>query len=346
MGDPPVISTWQTTSTSALAGSTEPTIASTDSPATTAQFHAPGTYTETLGAVDSDGDSAKSSMTVTVCPDVELITAQGVNLNGKGRAGQDIFDSFIQSFQKAYSKKYGLPNGTIAAAQESITGRKSLCSQGLASDIVNAYYEGHLTDIDGRQHTEERFTPNYYNTVQAGITDLGKTVSHEQAICPKTKIVLVGYSEGSDVVQQYLQPNPANIVAAYIYGSPRFTDNDARDSTGSARTGGSFAVVNRQPGLMGAFPGGYTSAVKLSTCDINDLVCQGIAVPQFCVELTPELLTGALPTGVEAFCGFAIAQSLLGILPHGAVPGFGFLGYAPDAAIDGGQAAQNISLLS
>ncbi len=68
-------------------------------------------------------------------------------------------------------------------------------------------------------------TPNYVDSARAGAADAGAHIQNAVASCPKTKIVLGGYSQGAgvmDMTTHQLPPQVANHVAAVaLFGNPQ-----------------------------------------------------------------------------------------------------------------------------
>ena len=68
-------------------------------------------------------------------------------------------------------------------------------------------------------------TPNYVDSARAGAADAGAHIQNTVASCPKTKIVLGGYSQGAgvmDMTSHQLPPQVANHVAAVaLFGNPQ-----------------------------------------------------------------------------------------------------------------------------
>ena len=68
-------------------------------------------------------------------------------------------------------------------------------------------------------------TPNYVDSARAGAADAGAHIQNTVASCPKTKIVLGGYSQGAgvmDMTSHQLPPQVANNVAAVaLFGNPQ-----------------------------------------------------------------------------------------------------------------------------
>jgi cutinase len=68
-------------------------------------------------------------------------------------------------------------------------------------------------------------TPNYVDSARAGAADAVTHIENTVASCPKTKIVLGGYSQGAgvmDMTSHQLAPQVANHVAAVaLFGNPQ-----------------------------------------------------------------------------------------------------------------------------
>lgn len=268
-------------------------------------------YPLTLTATDSTGTSP-SSMNVYVCPDVDLITAQGI------LAEPGLYSPLSQFTQAFTNSDQAQGRGAIEVQPISWT---SLQPQPLLSDIVTAYQTGHYNLVSGKLtfpgEEDPSLNSNYYQNVQAGKAALTDVVSGLAKYCPATKLVLLGYSEGSDAMLQYLQGiqgGSANIAAAYVYGSPRF--NPAYQSINSTGISGVPSHVDVDEGLLGEVP--YRALTK-STCFPTDPICQGLKMPT-------AWLAACLSGGPKDCAAITVAQLLFG---------YTHTLYGSDAAADG-----------
>jgi acetylxylan esterase len=126
---------------------------------------------------------------------------------------------------------------------------------------------------------------NYASSVAQGDSAMAKDVENAVSACPNEKIVLLGYSQGAQVVGDVLAgggggslgaqsaPIPsadaAKVIAAIQFGDPRHQPNLASIDLGT------------DPGAQGIFPvvsgqsrAGF-SAILRSWCDTGDPFCAG-----------------------------------------------------------------------
>ena len=236
-------------------------------------------------------------MNVTVCPDVDLITAQGVTQGGPGLYSP--LSGFTQAFIDAVAAQHTQTKGAIEVQP---IPWESLPTAQFLSDIEAAYKTHDYNLVSGELTFPGEENPsldsNYYQNVEAGELALGNEVSILTNTCPETKLVLLGYSEGSDAVLQYLQESSsANIKSVYVYGSPRF--NPAYPSVNSSGIPFVPSLVDWHEGLLGSLP--YPSALTKSTCFLIDPICQGVEVPPTCVLLGPTACGAVI--GVDVLYG-------------------------------------------
>ncbi|UQU61396.1 cutinase family protein [Couchioplanes caeruleus] len=125
-------------------------------------------------------------------------------------------------------------------------------------------------------------TFNYTASVQQGVTALAADVRRTAAACRNTRFVLMGYSQGANVVGDALagrsvrgraagQPAiPANlasrVAAVLLFGDPTFTAGEDFNITDGTRNG----ILSRGAGRLDAFAGRTQSF-----CNRNDRFCQG-----------------------------------------------------------------------
>jgi hypothetical protein len=80
---------------------------------------------------------------------------------------------------------------------------------------------------------EPRYNANYINSVTQGTSALRLfVINHLRSRCSKTRLVLAGYSQGAEVVDDVLQASltsgeQANIVGVVLFGDPRFNPTQA-----------------------------------------------------------------------------------------------------------------------
>ena len=110
------------------------------------------------------------------------------------------------------------------------------------------------------------------DNVAIGATDLINTMATENAACPGTKFLMVGYSQGAQVVAGAIEgSSPAvnsQIAATAIFGDPQFEPGDAAANRGSYRTD-RFGMW----GHRGLWSDKVDSPV-FSYCNKGDVACQ------------------------------------------------------------------------
>ncbi|KAJ3484932.1 hypothetical protein NLG97_g6930 [Lecanicillium saksenae] len=156
---------------------------------------------------------------------------------------------------------------------------------GLAGDFVNdivqatgATKEAIVYPANGNAGLTD---PKYKASVQAGVKAVTSQVSKFAARCPQTKLVLVGYSQGSKLFDDALcgggDPNMGisdtaatisqfNIKAVLLPANDRFTPGEPFH-VGNATVGGFDKRPSNQVGC-----GKYNDAIRLY-CDIGDKYC-------------------------------------------------------------------------
>jgi hypothetical protein len=109
---------------------------------------------------------------------------------------------------------------------------------------------------------------NYTASVRQGVRDLTAKVASTSAGCPDTQFVLMGYSQGADVVGDAIAGglDTGRIAAVLLFGDPTFTAGEAFNVTDGNRSG--------------VFPRGRDRLAAVadrtrSFCNRNDRFCQG-----------------------------------------------------------------------
>jgi hypothetical protein len=122
-------------------------------------------------------------------------------------------------------------------------------------------------------------TSDWVPSVNAGITSLATRLAARATACPRTRFVLVGYSQGAWVIGDALggggggvagKVEPAlgsRVAAVVLFGDPRFRSGEPFNE-GSSRAGVN-GLIPRPPGGLA----GYATRVR-SYCDGDDSVCQ------------------------------------------------------------------------
>lgn len=141
-------------------------------------------------------------------------------------------------------------------------------------------------------------TNNYFTSVQTGITNLVGEINNLNATCPYTNILLAGYSQGADVIEQaigayhatvYSVPAItgsafANINTVILFGDPDYRPGEAWDASGDG-TGAGFiekpagqlsSITNATPLPPDYSTWGTATAVR-SYCLPGDMFCQSNA---------------------------------------------------------------------
>ncbi|GAA2583914.1 cutinase Cfp21 [Winogradskya consettensis] len=114
---------------------------------------------------------------------------------------------------------------------------------------------------------------NYTASVRQGVTALAGDVQRTAAACKNTRFVLMGYSQGADVVGDALTSQSAlptalqdRVAAVLLFGDPTFTRNEPFNVTDGTRSG----VFPRGAGRLNTF-----ADRTQSFCNRNDQFCQG-----------------------------------------------------------------------
>ncbi|MCO1659162.1 cutinase family protein [Pseudonocardia humida] len=111
----------------------------------------------------------------------------------------------------------------------------------------------------------------YQSSKRQGVTALRARLQQTSAACPDTRFVLIGYSQGADVIGDALSsgtvPAADRIGAIAMFGDPAFNSREPF-VTGSFRAG-TNGVLPRATGAFGRF----TDSV-VSFCNRDDNVCQ------------------------------------------------------------------------
>lgn len=122
------------------------------------------------------------------------------------------------------------------------------------------------------------YSTAYSNSVQIGAIALTGILAEINKDCPKTQVVLVGYSQGAQVVGDTLDSLPTalqnQIKALVLFGDPRFNPQLTVDAgTFNTSLYGVWATPGNQAGLQPRqFPSSMTSQVK-SYCIAGDPIC-------------------------------------------------------------------------
>lgn len=112
---------------------------------------------------------------------------------------------------------------------------------------------------------------NYRSSVRQGVEAMRERLAETAAECPDTEFVLIGYSQGADVIGDVLAggsvPAADRIDAVVLFGDPTFRGaDDFNLGSFSPNRNGTFA---RQAGELDAFADEIGSF-----CRGNDTICQ------------------------------------------------------------------------
>ncbi|BBH71387.1 serine esterase [Actinoplanes sp. OR16] len=108
----------------------------------------------------------------------------------------------------------------------------------------------------------------YTASVRQGVRDLTAKVQRTSAACPETRFVLMGYSQGADVVGDAIAGglDTGNVASVLLFGDPTFTAGEPFNVTNGNRSG----VFPRGRGRLAEVAGRTRSF-----CNRNDRFCQG-----------------------------------------------------------------------
>lgn len=118
------------------------------------------------------------------------------------------------------------------------------------------------------------FTGEYDRSVETGVTALTGELDRIRADCPSSRIVLIGYSQGAQVIKQTMASRPPidRIESVVLLGDP------TRDIVQSGLTRlGDLAIVN--PGSLGALTiADHIRPVSIDVCAVADSICSGAGI--------------------------------------------------------------------
>ncbi len=174
------------------------------------------------------------------CPDVLVIGARG-----SGQTG------------------YGEQVGGVVRGIVSDVGRAGLT----VKDVSLDYPAISLADSFGLA----LFTGEYDRSVDTGVAALTAELDALRTACPTSRVVLVGYSQGAQVIKKTMLARPPvdRVESVILLGDP------TRDTvqTGLFRLGDK-AIVN--PGSLGAVNiASHIRPLAIDVCAVNDAVCSG-----------------------------------------------------------------------
>jgi Cutinase len=112
---------------------------------------------------------------------------------------------------------------------------------------------------------------DYQRSKAQGVTALRAELAKTNAACPDTRFVVIGYSQGADVIGDTLQssnvPAADQIGAVAMFGDPAFNSKE-KFVTGSFRAG-TNGIFPRKTGALNEF-----SSRIVSFCNGDDTFCQ------------------------------------------------------------------------
>ena len=112
---------------------------------------------------------------------------------------------------------------------------------------------------------------DYQRSKAQGVTALKAELSKTSAACPDTRFVIIGYSQGADVIGDTLQagnvPAAGQIGAIAMFGDPAFNSKE-KFVTGSFKAG-TNGVFPRRTGALAQFADRI-----VSFCNGDDTFCQ------------------------------------------------------------------------
>lgn len=121
--------------------------------------------------------------------------------------------------------------------------------------------------------TKIGFLGSYNGSVNDGKAALRQVIKSEARVCPRVKLVLVGYSQGAQVVADVYQRDltageRSRIAGVVLFGDPYFNPGDSKPDVGSYDPTRYGAL-----GKRGFYPSSNTTI--FSICHLYDPICQG-----------------------------------------------------------------------
>lgn len=151
-----------------------------------------------------------------------------------------------------------------------------LSSRGLRLAVASVEYPA--IGVDDAARSVFSFQPDGYgDSVDAGVADLGRLVTAVRARCAGAVIVLVGYSQGAEVIRTAFARSVVaadeDIAAVVLVSDPAFNAADARFGVNLRGTySGSRTGVRRSTVAL-VSPTGIAERT-FSLCNAGDIVCQ------------------------------------------------------------------------
>jgi len=125
-------------------------------------------------------------------------------------------------------------------------------------------------------HFVNLLTGAYADSVNTGVDNLANLIEPEMANCPSTKFVLIGYSQGAQVIHQYLDGAPSSVINR-IQGMLLIADPFAWTGTYAHVLNPSTGADEGEPQVGGALAhevfSGRLAAHTITICFSSDGVC-------------------------------------------------------------------------
>jgi hypothetical protein len=120
----------------------------------------------------------------------------------------------------------------------------------------------------------------YFASVKNGVQTAERNIADLARLCPQSKFVVAGYSQGAQVTREAVAALPAaldsHIAAVLLFGDPYFDPNDLSVVPSGGFDKGHDGMLRHWPiPRAPGFPSGLKAAV-FSWCHARDPVCQGL----------------------------------------------------------------------
>lgn len=150
--------------------------------------------------------------------------------------------------------------------------------------FIPVYYDAIPVPIVGRDASN---LGGYNNSVKRGVAQMSSDLGEFQKKCPETPIILIGYSQGAQVIHATLAALPesatSNINSVLLIADPLMNslhknngiEYDARaDNDKGAFTTYSFPFMGISAVVSAVPLPDHIAAKVLQICDVDDIVCQ------------------------------------------------------------------------
>jgi hypothetical protein len=151
---------------------------------------------------------------------------------------------------------------------------------GFVGSMANAYTAVGLTFSVGRLSLLNPFIPvSYRESVANGVQAVDQNVADLMGLCPRTWLVLGGYSQGAHVIRTALgelsELEREHVLAVVLFGDPYFSASEPNVQALSTFNPGQSGILRQLPGPGApAIEAAYSGRV-FSWCHLHDVVCQG-----------------------------------------------------------------------